>query len=346
MFTKLLKSKRGYVAAGVGTSLIAVLTLSAVVVDLGRIYVTKSQLQNAADSMALAAVVDLVDGTEAATTSAQAYANQHYAAGDALTVAPTDVTYGNLDLFTFNYTAGATPYNAVVVNARRTEGSMDGTMPLLFGSFLGKDTTNVEAVSRAALDNRVHGVKAHSRLIPYTAHHSIFDADGDGNFDLNVEIEMHPEKYSPGNFGFLDLDGGSSGTPELRNFIENGYDKDFVIPPGTSTEVGSILVEGSPGIQGGSVTDSFLSIVDEVVFMPVFNYVTGSGSNTKFNIYTLAAVKIKDVKLTGNQNSRYIKAEVVYFTSSALVTHPVTPTALPRVPPTTLRVPQTMLPSP
>jgi hypothetical protein len=154
-------------------------------------------------------------------------------------------------------------------------------------------------------------------LIPYSVINFIVDANLDEQYDIGSVINIHPRQDAPGNFGFLDLDGGSNDIPELREYIEGGYDKDFIIPVD-----GSVPVWGSPGINGNSILSSFSQIVEEPVFLPVHDRVEFQGDTALFNVVGVLAVKIKSVKLTGALNSRYIRAEIISFTSSVLVTHP------------------------
>jgi hypothetical protein len=64
------KRQRGVVAPIVAVSLVVLIGMLGIVIDLGRLYVMKSELQNAADSCALAAASEL-DGTPGALTRAE-----------------------------------------------------------------------------------------------------------------------------------------------------------------------------------------------------------------------------------------------------------------------------------
>ena len=315
-----LKQEKGAVLALVGISLFALISFFALAVDLGHIFVTRTELQNTADSAALAAVSEIWNGIGVARQKAIDFGEAHQVAGEPIIVVPDDVVFGHYHLSTGQFTSSGTPTNAVEVRSRRTNQSPSGPLELFFARMFGQDFTNVQAISRAVLDPRVVGVHGKNRLLPYTVINFIVDQDLDGKYDLGRVINIHPRNDAPGNFGFLDLDKGSNDVPELREYIENGYDKDFVIPPG-----GSVPVSGSTGIDGNSLLNSFKVIEGEIVFLPVHNQVAFQGDNAIFNVISLLAVVVEDVKLVGNIDKRYIKVKLINFASSVLVVDPNAP---------------------
>ena len=314
---EVLKQEKGVILTLVGISLFALVSLFALSVDLGHIFVTKAELQNTADSAALAAVIEIRNGIPEARRKAVDFGEAHAVAASQIIIDPNDVVFGHYDLNTEEFFAAQLPTNSVQVVARRTQDAPSGPLELFFARLFGDDTSNVRAISRAVLDPRVVGVRGKNRLIPYTVIDFVVDQDLDGKYDLGSVINIHPRKDAPGNFGFLDLDRGSNDVPELREYIENGYDKDFIIPPG-----GSVEVSGSTGIDGNSLLSSFNVIEGEEVFLPVHNWVINEGDNAIFNVISLLAVKVKNVKLTGSINSRYIRVELIDFASSVLAVDP------------------------
>jgi len=221
---------------------------------------------------------------------------------------------------TSQFQPGLEPANGVEVRARRVTGSPSGPLSLTFARMFGKTTSNVQGRALAVLDRHVVGVRGKNRLIPYSVIDFVVDEDGDGAFDIGKTINIHPRNDAPGNFGFLDLDGGSNDIPELRRYIEGGYDQDFILPPG-----GSVPVSGSTGIDGNSLLNSFQQIIGEVVFLPVHDRVDYEGSNALFNVISILAVRIQEVRLTGAMNHRSISVEIVSFASSVLVVDPNAP---------------------
>lgn len=316
---KLASNNKGYVAVLAGCSLFIFLSLFALVADLGYIYVAKAELQNTADAAAFAGASELPSET-AARAKALAFGESHHVAGERIQIDSSDVRFGRYNFLTASYELEESPANFIRVTARRVKDSPSGALPLFFATLFGKNESNVQAESKVVLDNHINGVRGKTRLLPYSVAFSVVDADLDGQFDLGTTLDIYPKKNAPGNFGFLDLDGGSNDTPELRYYIENGYDQDFIIPPG-----GTLPVGGTPGIRGDSVLTSFKVIIGDVVFLPVHLSVTGTGSTAIYNVFSILAVRITDVNLTGNQDSRYIRTEIISFSSSLLVTDPAAP---------------------
>lgn len=109
-------------------------------VDIGYMYVAKGQLQNAADSAALAGasrLPDQADARDKAKTFAEI--NPVVPGPDTkVKVSPGDITLGNWDSARsstptdLRFQADTPPINAVKVEARRTDGSIGGPINLFF----------------------------------------------------------------------------------------------------------------------------------------------------------------------------------------------------------------------
>ena len=87
--------------------------------------------------------------TVQASSDAVAQAAKNQAAHTSVTLtAASDVFVGNYNRGTATFTANTSPYNAVKVIARRTTGSANGPLPLIFGRIFGVNTAEV---SRTAI---------------------------------------------------------------------------------------------------------------------------------------------------------------------------------------------------
>lgn len=320
MFISKLNEENGAVLLLTGLSLFVILSFFALVVDFGYIFVTKAELQNTADAVALTAISELRNGETIARQKAESFAASYKVAGAPIIVTDSDIVFGHYNLTTDQFQPNGSKTNAVQIQAQRTQTAPSGPLELFFARIFNKNTSNVRAISTAVLDPRVVGVHGKNRLLPYSVIDFVVDENGDGDFDIGSTINIHPRSDAPGNFGFLDLDGGSNDVVELRYYIEHGYDKDFTIPPG-----GSIEVNGSAGIDGNSLLNSFEQIIGEEVFLPVHNWVIGEGDNAIFSVISILAVRIETVKLTGNPESRYIRVKIINFASSVLVVDPTAP---------------------
>lgn len=111
---------RGVAAVVTGLSVVLLFGMVALVVDVGQLYQTRSELQNAADAAALAAA-EHIDNPTLAIAAAQTWANENHTEGGGIIVLPSDVEFGVWDDNTKTFTPGATPTDAVRVTARRTD---------------------------------------------------------------------------------------------------------------------------------------------------------------------------------------------------------------------------------
>lgn len=129
-------------------------------IDVGVLYNTRADLQNAADAGALAATGILGSnvGANEITLARQAaldIINRQYTFGRQLTINPTDLVFGRVDFNTiantFTFVPTEVNADAVRIAVRATTGSANGPVPLYFASIFGKSTANVQATATAAL---------------------------------------------------------------------------------------------------------------------------------------------------------------------------------------------------
>lgn len=118
-------------------------------VDLARVQVVKTELQNAVDAAALAAARDLANGTTSAQATAIAVAAQNKADEQSVVLtASTDIEFGtwNSSSKTFTVLTGsaASSANAVRITARRTTAT-GNPIPLTFAQMIGQRTCNATA---------------------------------------------------------------------------------------------------------------------------------------------------------------------------------------------------------
>jgi Flp pilus assembly protein TadG len=143
--------------------LVVLIAFAGLAVDLGYMYVTKTQLQNASDAAALAGAAKLNSiGTgaadqndlvqTAARAEATAFAADNQAAGTQVVIENDDSnTLGNdNDIAVGNWNGtvfqdNTTPVNAIKVRARRTEEAPGGKVSLFFARVLGWNTMGAAA---------------------------------------------------------------------------------------------------------------------------------------------------------------------------------------------------------
>jgi Flp pilus assembly protein TadG len=140
--------QRGGVIPIVAITLPVLLAMGAIVIDLGHLYMVRSQLQGIADASALAAAAALPDAA-AARSAAARYAQLNYS-GPGTVVAAEDVRLGGWDSANQTIVVGGTSPDAVEVTARRTLAN-GSRVPLFLGGFVGKSFADVGARSVARM---------------------------------------------------------------------------------------------------------------------------------------------------------------------------------------------------
>jgi hypothetical protein len=159
---------RGAVAVSTALMMVALFGFFALAFNIGVMMDTRGELQNAADSAALAAARSLdgqASGLDAARRSASAYSLRHTAFGDAVTIDPfgADLSFGRWHLrrsecvfgdaggecFEPLSTTEPRKITAVKIGNGRDGGSHNLPLELPFGALFGRPTTTVVSAAVA-----------------------------------------------------------------------------------------------------------------------------------------------------------------------------------------------------
>ncbi len=140
--------RKGAILVLAAVLMIFVFAFVAFTVDIGYMTLTKGELQNAADSAALAGVISLGDGEAAARLTAESFAAQHRAAGSPVVVPDADVLIGRFDFVNKTFVVTTSGQNAVRVFTRVTD------KPFFFAPVIGQNKFNSSAHATAMLNPR------------------------------------------------------------------------------------------------------------------------------------------------------------------------------------------------
>ncbi len=153
--------RRGGVVVQVAVMSTVIMGFGALAVDVGVLYASKSELQAAADSAALAAAAQLsgdIPGSpiDRARDSAVEYAEKHIVFGDPIQLDPSrDVEPGkailNPNSGRYEFVPASYNHDAVRVTVRRTADSPGGAIPLMFANVLGMSEKDMWASASAVL---------------------------------------------------------------------------------------------------------------------------------------------------------------------------------------------------
>lgn len=295
------REERGQVLVIVAFGLLVFVALVGLVIDTGIGYRARRSLQNAADLSSMAGtrtVADyyLTDQLADPTTGAEVYqaiessliANGCVAAQgctwSAVYVRPDPAVLGSeVDIAPVT-AATPIPYGAQgvrVTNARPSE--------TFFMRAIGiaeiDVSTNATAMTSSLLNQAPSGV-----LLPITA----FDSD----YQPGIEYELTAGEEGPGNFGWLDWDGGSPNAPELAQSICVPDNPEMTFP---------VWIDGSTGMMNSSgVRNCLDQWLGKTVLIPIWAQTNNAGGNNlMYEIITLAAFTLTDYDTHANKVNGY-----------------------------------------
>jgi hypothetical protein len=270
------KNEDGQAFVLMALALVVFMGMAALVLDAGSWFRTDRRLQQTADAAALAGAQDLPGNPTLAKVTALDYANKNGG----------DVAFGDIRIEnTFNSN------DTIRVKAEKDE---DG----FFSKVFGVDKTRISANASARVDvpQRARYV---APMVVHCNHPLIRKCNQSSNmptFGVPTVLQYDP-MGAPGAFGMLNLSdkGGTPGTSEQAEWILRGYDqfldvnKDYKSNPGakfSSQEIrGALQARIDNGIP---------------LLFPVYETLTGQGSNADYYIIGWIGFRIIDFRVQGN----------------------------------------------
>jgi hypothetical protein len=143
------RASRGVAIVYLAFGLVALIAITSLAVEVGRVHLAKSELQSAADAATRAACAQLAYGTSTARRAAVAAAAANYCNGAAVALdSSKEIEFGTWDYATklFTVLEGSSESDA---NAVRV--TMERSTPLVFGQVVGANESKVRARSIACL---------------------------------------------------------------------------------------------------------------------------------------------------------------------------------------------------
>lgn len=267
---KSLNDNKGAVAVLTAIIMAALIGFVSLGTDTGYIYTVRNQLQNAADSAAMAGAAHLyhTDRTEAitqATAAAIDYASKNKAANE-----PVILTSQDIEFFP------PAPENPtrIRVTARRTNAT-NNPVKTIFAACLpiGISSVDVTATATAALMS----VKAVGGLRPWAVRDKWVDSNGDGELDdgeyvgytdadLGQQVIIKygaddgrplPQWFNPVDLPPLNRDTPITGADAYQELIENGYNDVVEIGDQLQIETGNMTGPTESGVHHLINEDSY-----------------------------------------------------------------------------------------
>ena len=137
--------------------------------------------------------------------------------------------------------------------------------------------------------------------------HRMFFTKGDVNEAGNCG------SAAPGNWGWIDFDGGSNSTSDQADWVDNGYDGSSAADDCNADGVTGDPCEGDTGSSGGSPRQELDRLIasEAVFFIPIFSNVTGTGATAEFTMWGFLPLVLRGYDINGPEADRYFDFEFV-----------------------------------
>lgn len=267
---KLLGEQKGSVAVLTALSITVLMGFAALAVDIGNLYLNKTQLSTMADAAALAGARDLPSGDSEAETAALIYAKKNgYPDDNVQTIVNSDSTI-------------------ITVTVKRT-------IPLIFAKIFNLSTSDVSATSKAS--NRV--VTGVVGAVPFSVEKQ--------NFIYNTPyiLKEGGGDGSDGNYGGLGL--GGTGASIYNYNISYGYDGKLSAGQWVDTEPGNMSGPTSDGVRYRisldpySTSETVKPDSPRIIIVPIIDNLDVNGSKP-VQIVGFGAFFLEGVGGSGNEN--------------------------------------------
>lgn len=213
---KFIKKDDGSVIVPVVVGLSVFLGFTALVTDVGLLYMNRTQLVQATDAAALAGVQELPDNPTGAVQKAREYAQKNNVDPDSLTI-------------------------TVAGNNKKLTISATRQVDLIFARIFGKTVSNVEAKATAVIGP----VKNVRGVVPL----SILDQSLVPGNQYIIKSSGGIGSYNNGWRGILDFTGGGGGAHEYYQLTREGYSGELVINKSVDSETGNVSGPTEQGVR-------------------------------------------------------------------------------------------------
>jgi hypothetical protein len=255
--------------------LAVLLAMAAAVLDIGSWYRADRSLQATVDAAALAGAQALPGSTANASALAAQYATKN--GGGTINV---------------TFKSQVVPNDTITVTGSRPA-------PGFFSKVLGVNSVTVHANASA----RVGGLSAAKWVVPIVVDekHPKLQCNPNpcsGSTELVYQhFKANGSPNGAGNFGFINLTGGSSGTSDLGNLIENGWNQYM--------DLGDYDAVTGNMFSSSHIGDNLDARIGDVLLFPIFRKLTGSGTGTKYEIIGWAGFRITGMDLQGSNEKLF-----------------------------------------
>jgi Flp pilus assembly protein TadG len=268
-------SERGQAFVVTVLMIATLLGLTALVLDVGSWFRAHRQLQATADAAALAGAQALPDVPGDASSLANDYAARNTS---------------NLQDVTVKLSQTYVPNDTIRVHVSKPA---EGFFSKVFG---------IDSVSEgASATARVAGMKSALYVAPIVVNqqHPMLNNCGGPCFGPTYQTTVPVSQTgAPGAFGLVNLDPqtqGTTGASTLANWIENGFDKYL--------DIGNYASDPGVKFNSNGIQDAMDTRIGTEMLFPVYDTLTGTGSNAQYHIIGWVGFFVTGVDPNGNNGS-------------------------------------------
>ncbi len=253
---KIKQGEQGQIFVLTVASLVSLLAMAAFVLDIGSWFHSQRKLQATADAAALAGAQALPTNPFNAAQMAVSYGGTNGGG-----VAGADVTISSTN----------TANDTITVDAKKQD-------PAFFSKIFGLSVVDIAAHAQAIVGIPSQAMYV-APMVVRCDHPLIQNCNGQNTPTFNQTTQLDFSKMgAPGAFGMLDLSNskGNVGSSTLGSWILNGYNQ--YLPLGN--------YDSDPGAKFNSsnVSGALNARVGTVLLFPVFDTLTGQGSNAQYHV--------------------------------------------------------------
>lgn len=263
-----LRNESGQAVLMTVVFLVVLIGAAALTTDVGAWYRQQRAAQATADAAALAGAQVLPTNPATAQTLAQQYGTANG---------------GGVKGITFS--TGFEPDDTVNVDVERT-------VPSIFAQIFSirSATVDASASARAGVPNEVNGAAP----IVVNKVHPLLSGPGCPCFNVPTTLPLG-KTGAPGAFALVDLNGGSNANGNLASWIQYGYSGFLAL--------GDYLSNTGAQFNSSNVMGALTARLGTELLFPVYDTLTGGGSNAAYHVIGWVAFHLTSFKASGTGGS-------------------------------------------
>lgn len=286
---RLYHQEKGQAVVVVALALVGLIGVLALVLDGGAAFAARRQMQNAADSAAIAGSRELEAGNDEPGILSQIHA---YAEANRVPDSNGVPNDGVNDNVTAYFISGVSKlrlpvpceldegmeckpigsWGYVPPSAGGVEVIARTSFDAYFAGVVGRDTLGAAARAKVLAQGPAAGQMI--GLMPIAVYNPDPNGPGDPWLDANGDpliervILWDNEQEAPGSFGWVDFNGGNNSNAEMKDWIENGYQDYIHVPSCVETDTGDRA--STADLIEGYIRQAIQDVMGSVIYVPVY----------------------------------------------------------------------------